>query len=502
MSSVSVTRNAVMAVVQVVVSGSILFILYRHLLNTIGPEEVGIWSIILATISASRISELGLTASAVKFVAQYLARGETGKACDVITTTAVTIGGVLAVVLTSSYPVIIWLLPEFIPASHLHAAAGILPCALFSVWSGAVAGVYLSGLEGCQRVDLRVWVSMLSQILFFVGAWLLVVRHGLMGLAWAQIGQSAAMLAGGRLFLGRVLPEYRKSRFWKYQIFREMLHYGANFQITSIFAMLVEPVTKALMAKFGGLSQAAYYEMSSRMVLQFRSLLVAANRVVVPRIADLHEKRPEAVREKYLESYRVILFLSLPLYTVIVVSAPLIGRFWIGHYESSFVVYSTLIAGANLVNTLIGPAYFVYLGTGVLRWNIIAHMVICVFNGVFGYALGSVWGGNGVVWGTAIAVSVGSSLVAYGYHRDQRIPFGELLPRESRKLSVACCIVLLLGLVFFYQDRYPATMMTRSGLCLLLSMAVIPALWAHPVRIMLLSRIFSETDNMQRNDSR
>ena len=74
--NISVSRNAVMAVVQAVTTGGVLFLFYRYLLKAIGPEQVGVWAVVLATASTSRISEMGFTGSAVKFTAKYVARGE------------------------------------------------------------------------------------------------------------------------------------------------------------------------------------------------------------------------------------------------------------------------------------------------------------------------------------------------------------------------------------------------------------------------------------------
>ena len=91
----------------------------------------------LASASASRISELGFSGSAVKFTARYLARGEPGKAAEVIQTTAVTIGAVLACVLALGYGVLVWLVGKLIPAASVAAALAILPHALAAVWIGS-----------------------------------------------------------------------------------------------------------------------------------------------------------------------------------------------------------------------------------------------------------------------------------------------------------------------------------------------------------------------------
>ena len=164
-------RNAAMAVAQVLVSGIVLFLLYRYLLRALGPERIGIWAIVLASASASRISELGFSGSAVKFTARYLARGEPGKAAEVIQTTAVTIGAVLACVLALGYGVLVWLVGKLIPAASVPAALAILPHALAAVWIGSVAGVFLSGLDGCQRVDLRALAAMSASVVLLVLGW-------------------------------------------------------------------------------------------------------------------------------------------------------------------------------------------------------------------------------------------------------------------------------------------------------------------------------------------
>jgi O-antigen/teichoic acid export membrane protein len=51
--------------------------------------------------------------------------------------------------------------------------------------------------------------------------------------------------------------------------------------------MLYDPITKALLTKFGGLSLVGYYEMANKLIYQIRSLKVSANQILVPAFADL-----------------------------------------------------------------------------------------------------------------------------------------------------------------------------------------------------------------------
>lgn len=481
------TRNAIMAVTQVVVSGGVLFLLYRYLLRALGSELVGIWAIVLATVSVSRISEMGFTGSAVKYTAKYIALDEKNKAAEVIQTTVVTIAVVLACVLVLGYPLMIWLMGKLISLQHISDVLAILPYALVSVWIGTVASIFLSGLDGCQRIDLRVQVSMSATVLLLILTLMFVPQYGLVGLAWAQIGQGILTLLASWILLRRELPSLPILICnWRLSLFREMFRYGFNFQVISILGMLIDPTTKALMTKFGGLSAVTYYEMANRMVTQFRSLLISANQVIVPHIANLHESAPEEISKIYSASYRGIFFLSLPLYAGVAAVAPLASELWIGHYEQSFVIYTTLISMAYWPATLSGPAYFVNLGIGLLRWNTWEYVIMAPLNIALGYFFGSFLGGEGVALGYLLALVIGSNFVILGYHHDYRIPLVELLPRESRQLFIACCIGLALGWASFYLLKLDGCPVIKSGLSLAVCIiSIIPSLWMHPLSKLL-----------------
>ncbi|MDD4352183.1 MAG: lipopolysaccharide biosynthesis protein [Candidatus Gracilibacteria bacterium] len=472
-----------MAVLQAVVTGGVLFLLYRYLLKTIGAEQIGIWAIVLATASASRISEMGFAGSVVKFTAKYIARGDQDKAAEVVQTTYITIGVSLMCILVVGYPFISWIMGKLVPTSQVAIARAILPIALLSVWTGGASGVFLGGLDGCQRIDLRAFIAIFAGSIFLILTWILVPKFGLFGLAWAQIGQGTFMLLAGRILLQRELPSLPwLPHGWRYSVFKEMLQYGLNFQVTSVFSMLFEPTTKALMAVFGGLASTAYYEMAHRMVVQFRSLLVSANQVIVPRVAVLQETEPEKVRKAYLESYRMLFFLALPLFAGVAAFTPLASEVWIGRYEPCFVGYSLLLVAGWWLNTLSAPAYFINLGTGLLFWNTLGHVTIGVLNVVLGYLLGLAFGSVGVVLGYVLALVVGSSLIAIRYQFNNGIALRELLPRENRKLFIVCCAGALMGFISFYCFKVPSGAL-KGGLSLAIYILTIAfAFWKHPLR--------------------
>ena len=472
-----------MAALQVVVSGAVIFFLFRYLIKNIGAEGVGVWSIVLATASASRIGEMGFTASAVKFTAKYLSRGDKKLASEVIQTTAITVGVVLAILFVSGYSVIVWILRLIIPGEGINEAILILPYALLSMWIGALAGVFLSGLDGCQRINLRAVVSIISSIFFLLLVILLVPSKGLIGLAWAQIGQGLIMLLGGIIFLRKVLSSLPRIIFkWNYLLFKEMINYGINFQITSICSILFDPFTKALIAKFGDLSSVAYYEMANRMVLQFRMLVVSVAQVMVPKMAELFEIAPEKIQATYLYGYRVMFFVSIPLFFGVIAIAPLASEVWIGDFNQSFILYVVLLSIAYWINSLTVPAYFGFMGIGLMRWNTWAHILIAVLNIVFGYGLGYVLGGAGVIMGYLISLLFGSCVVIIAYNREYEIPLDSLIPIESIRLLFVATLGLVIGwILLYFVGEYFDILMGSWMLVGVFFITVIPVALMHPL---------------------
>lgn len=237
-----VVRNAAAATIQVVASGLLLFLLYRFLLRELGIERMVFWSFVLSTTIAARITELGFSGGAVKFIAQHVANGDLPRASRAVETALLVAGGFVAV---------------------------LLPWALASLWFTALGGICQPALDGCLRTDLRVMFAVASSLLALVLAMLLVPVYGLLGLAWTQLALAALLACASWACMRR---ELRHLPWVPSHVDREqfgvLARYGLNLQAGTILQLLTDPVTKALLTRFGGLAMTGYYEMASRMLMQ------------------------------------------------------------------------------------------------------------------------------------------------------------------------------------------------------------------------------------------
>ncbi|MGH7604625.1 MAG: lipopolysaccharide biosynthesis protein [Gemmatimonadaceae bacterium] len=479
-----ISRNVAATLVQVFVTGIVFFLLYRYLYHRLGIAQIGVWSIVLATTSVSRIGDLGLSAAVVRYVAKSLANGDQVRAAQVIDTVAIALALLMAAVLVVAMPAFESGLEFFVPFPNADLAKSILPYALISFWCATIASVSLGGLDGCQRIDLRTGLTALSQI-FYLGLTVIwVPKFGLKGVALAQTIQSLGLALAARLVLrGQLTSLSVLPTQLRLEVLRDLFRYGVNFQFISLMAALFDPITKGLLAKFGGLSSLGYYEMVNKLILQARSAIVEANRVVVPVVSILKERKPERVKELFLVTYRTIFFISIVFYACVGALMPSISLLWTGTFQIALVQFGLLLASGWFINTLIGPAYFANLGSGELRDNVTSHVIISSTTLIAGTLLGSLIGGVGVVLGAVLGISCGSVFLLWSYIKRGGLVWpAAIVPRGLLWLIILSAAATLVSNAYAYTfatQVSPLKVIVVGSMC---SASVVVYGWFHPIR--------------------
>lgn len=476
--------NSIMSVLQILVISLVLFVLYKYLLKTIGAEQFGIWSLVLATTAVTQIADLGLSGGMVKFVAKYISRKENENISEIIQTAVITIGITVGLVLILGFPVIKWILSLIIPQESLHLAVAVLPYAFIALWTCVVTSIFQSSLDGYQRFDLRSVILMCGAVFHLILCFWMVPKYGLMGLAYAKVIQNISVMTASWFMLKRLLPNLPVVPFqWNKSLFKEIIGYSINFQVISIASMLYDPITKALLSKFGSLSMVGYYQMASKMIQKLHSLILAANQVLVPAFAELKEKTPEKIQHIYLTSYQLLFFLVFPLYSLAVVSLPFISKIWIGYYENKFIVFAAILSLGWLLDALASPAYHANLGIGKLRWNVVGHIATAISNIGLGIILGIFYQGIGVVVAWILSLALGSIIILLSYHLDYNVPLKELIPKSSR-INTAVCLVGLLFVFFirkYLSFNFNPFILNLVTILFFIIIIIIPV-WKHPMR--------------------
>lgn len=475
-------RNGVFSACEVIVTGVCFFLLYRVVIDAIGIEAIGIWGLLTAILVLPTIADPIVGSGITTLVAREESTRWQGAVAEIIETAAISKAAITGLLLAASYHGVALIL-ERLTEDHVAARELVLLVGV-SLWVGAVASVPLAGLEGRQRVDLRSAVLMLGAILNLVVAAILVPDHGIVGLGQARMVQSLFVLVTAWLVLRGVLTSAPLlPRRWSRKYLRALAAYGFRYLSASSAMALIDPVTKALMAKFGSVELVGYYELASKLVLQVRALLVSLSRVLVPAVADLQRREIAAVVDLYQKSCRVNAYLAVPAFGLLVVTAAPIGEIWIGREESFFELATFVLCLGWLTNTLATPAYFANLGLAQLGWNTYGHFAMLALLVLFGYPMGALLGGTGVAIAVGFAIASGSVAIVLGFGVVNHTQTRDIAPREGYILYGFTVLAMLGSLALFKELRVhvglPGATLTSS---MAYAIAVSIPAWRHPLR--------------------
>ena len=408
--ALNLRRNAIWGVLEIVATASVLFLLYRLVLVQLGLQALGIWSLVVAATSFVRLGDVGAATGLGRFVAVAHSRRETPRALAYIETAVVTNTLLYGAISLALYWPLWHLLPLSVklPAALVTAHA-LLPYALLSFTLLNVNAAMAGSLMGLQRSDLKSAITVVSVMVQFAAAAALTKSHGLIGFAIAQIAQYGfAILAGWLLILRELGLSPRLPASWNRSVFRELLGFGVKLQAASILNFMTDPVTKFVLSSVAGLGALGVFELTQKIVLQVRQIVVGPSQILMPAVAHFDESGGSEIALLYERAAAASVLIGLPMMTMLALASPLVCWLLMGHVDSQFVTFIVILSIGWFLNLLAAPAYMLGVGTGRVGWNIWGHIITTCGGPLLGLLLGQVFGGIGVVGGAMTMLATGS----------------------------------------------------------------------------------------------
>lgn len=461
--------NTVTATIQSFFSGLCLFVLYRQLLHHVGIAEIGLWSLTATMLSLANLASLGLPSAVTKVGAELHADGDAVQAGQVLTTAVIVVAVMTGLALVLLVALLI-LYPGILGSAE--RVRPMIPVLALSTLMGVVGSTFRSGLDAAQRSDLRNCIVAGQTLTYLVLSLIMVRQWGLMGVIWAQCiatGLSMLVSAGFASILhGHVLTRPR------WNALSRMMGFGATFQIINISCQLYEPSVKWIMAAGAGLELVGWYEMSSRMIYQFRDLLTSAQEGLFPYMSALNRLRPEEADRVYGEISRLNSALAATLFTALAAGMPVISSMWIGSVSAPFIITSSILLAGAWFNVLALPAYFSGQGTGLLTWNAWAHVLILMLFILTGLPSARLGGFFGVVAAWTICHSIGCAIIVWGFHRQRKLPLLALVDagRWMRYTVMAFISIIPIVLSLIHSQETWVIWLSASVAILLMGMSL------------------------------
>lgn len=400
------------------VSVIIAFVVSPIIVNTLGKEMYGVWTLIVSITGYFTVLDFGVNTALVRYISSAVAKHDYSSARAVYSTSMAIFASVALVILFFSL-IFGYFLPDIfeihqVTRAYLYA---VFVVSAVDLASGLLFSVYQGSLVGLQEFK---FINGTSIVINIVRSIVLVLAldngAGLLTLAFLQLVASLVRAACQYVLLRR---KYVFLCLERHAIDRKTV---ASIYSYSIYSFIIAVALKMLfytdsvvIAARIGVAEVAFYVIPSTLLDYFEKFVWAMIAVLIPVISTNQARGDESGNVRlYILGTRYSLLISMPIVISLFVYGDDFIRLWMGPEfgeRSRWVLWYLLIGFGISFSQLIAHAIL----KGISKHKVFAYIlaVEALANVGMSIVLAKPYGIEGVAIGTMVPLIVATLVIAY-----------------------------------------------------------------------------------------
>ena len=391
--------NMLSGVAATIVNSIVLAIAYPVYLHFLGYEKYGVWLVLATVLSFAQLGNLGMGQAVMKLVAEEYGRDNIEAIQQYVMTAIAILTGagtaILIVILAfkaqiacafkltgGNAQMVLWLLPYI----------GFLSIYVF------IVQVLNAALSGLGRMDLANWTQSAGRIAAVTTAgFLLYGGHGIESLLIGNTLSYVLIHIVSIIFIWRIV----RIRFLQIgnlssRRSKRLLSFGLGLFGGSLMGMLLSPFNKLMLSRYAGVSVIPVYEIAYNGSMQVRALIEAGLRALMPEIsrlgANMTRHAKDRISQIYRRAMRLICLFGILMYGGLIIFLTPLLKFWL---KQRFVEELPGVFRIMLISTFVSllsvPSYYTFLGSGMVRYTLISHIILSSINILMVLAIVFIW---------------------------------------------------------------------------------------------------------------
>lgn len=378
---VNMASGVLMAAINIVVLG-IAYPVYLHFL---GYEKYGVWLVLATVLSFVQMGgNLGIQSAVMKLVAEEYGRKNirgvqsyAGMAIATLTVSGTV--GLVAVLCLKMQIIRAFRLggDNAILASRLLPYIGLLCIYIF------IVRVLNATLSGLGRMDLANYIQTGGRIVAVaVAAVLLYSGRGIESLLIGNTLSYVFIHVVSLICIWRITHIHLlRLRNLDAQRGKRLLRFGGAVFGGSVISMLFSPFNKLMLSRYVGVASVPIYDIAFRGSVQVRSLVQAGLRPLMPEIsrlsANMTRNAKARISQIYRRAMRFIFLFGTPVCGGLIMSITPLLKFWLGpRFVDELPIAFRIMLASVFLNLLSVPSYYTLQGLGMVRYTLIAHIIL------------------------------------------------------------------------------------------------------------------------------
>ena len=331
-----------------------------YIVAHLGLEGYGLLSLVISVSGFLALLDLGMGNATVKYVSEYLARGDMN-AVNTVMGTTLTIYGLIGIIGGT----MAWVLTPFL-VSILNIPESMNAVAQASFFVGAigflttmVAGVYAAVIKAKQRFDLYSLVSVVLGTVTTLGiVYLLFLGHGVLIIVTFNVVIGIVSIGVYARLSRYLVPGIQLRPSFDLVWFRKLYRFGVYSMVASFGGIVCFQMNKLMLGVISGPAAVALFAVPQNLAMKIHGLAAKSVEVYFPVASELHStNRMSSLESLYLSTMRL---LSVIVLTTVPPLVPLSYSFlflWLGKEfaTDAWAVFALLLLAYMMLTFSVVP---------------------------------------------------------------------------------------------------------------------------------------------------
>lgn len=387
-------------------------------LKSLGDTRFGLWVLMTTFTGYYGLLDFGFRNAILRYVARFVAQGETEELGKVASTTFFTYS-VLGITVLAVSCIAAWNLNSIFKIEPQYVREGQLLLLVFGIGTalGFPLNVFASFLEGLQ---LYTWIGVVQAVSALFRAALIVgfLLHGFGLVTIGLITVTTNLLAA--LIYVAVARRHCPVRLQWEHVSKKTLTMLGSFGVITFWIGIAQTLRfqsdAIVIGAFLSVGAISIFSIGSKLVMYATEAVQVMAGVFTPLFSHFDARQDQEQLQRTLiraNSYSTLVV--MPITLILIVSGKSIIRVWVGpNYLAAYTVLVILAVASALYLAQAGSTKVLY---GMAKHKFLAYMLLAEGIANLGLSIFLLrrMGINGVAWGTAIPLAINSLLALPTY---------------------------------------------------------------------------------------
>lgn len=391
------------------------FLMVKYMLQYLGVEKYGIWSVILAIINWVLFFDLGIANGIKNKISSSLSTENTKGAQEYISTGYIILSSfsiLIYIIFFSASKLINWqniLNIYSIPNSELNL---IISTILFLLLTNFVLSIILAVVNAVQKSSLIVKNQFLSQLISFT-LLLILIKTTNSSLLLLSISFGSSLIISNIIlsiwFYKKNSDLSPKLKYFSLSKSKSLSVLGANFFILQLTILIILMTDRMIITQLLGPSHVSNYDVLHKYFSAITIIHTIINTPLWPMYTEAHTKNDFKWISKTLKKMHKIMCLYLVISFIMVYCGSFIINLWLNNNEI-VLTFSNYVYMAIMILVLVWHQVYSYFSNGIEKTKI--QLVSSLIGAIANIPLSIYFvkymnmGINGVILATALSLGI------------------------------------------------------------------------------------------------